>query len=388
VSAASPPLDPPLSSLSNRDRFLIAVLMMVSLGLLMVYSASITSRPSLAEQTYLLRHATFLGVALVAGVTAVAMPITIWQRLAPVLFAGTFVLLVAVLIPGVGTEVNGARRWLRLGPLSLQPSELAKLTLPLMLCWVVDRRRDEQGHIVAVVPPFIPVAVAVFLVLQQPDLGTALFLCLVSAICLFVSGWPIWQFVLAGGCVVPLAAGVFALRPYQWARIEGFLATWRDLSLAPYQVRQSLLTLGSGGWTGLGLGRGQQKLSFLPEPNTDFVFAVVGEELGLLGTLGVGLLWMAIFLFGLKLLKDLPETSFAFAVGMTLLTQLVLQAAINAGAVTALLPATGIPHPLMSYGGSSLLVTMLSLGIILSAARTCSPDDVERSHAAASPDTC
>lgn len=355
---------------SARDACCAAVLMLLGIGLLMVFSASMTSRPSMAEQTYLLRHLTFLGIAVTGCVAAAMMPVSLWQRIAPALFVVTLGLLVIVLIPGVGTEVNGARRWLRFGPLSVQPSELAKLSLPLMLCWSIARRRDESGSINGVVPPFIPVVLMVFLVLQEPDLGTALFLCLTAGLCLFASGWPVWQFVLAGGCVAPLAAGVVALRPYQWERIHGFVTTWTDFSSAPYQVRQSLTTLGVGGWNGVGLGRGSQKLSFLPEPNTDFVFAVVGEELGLVGTLGIGLIWLTLFVLGLRMLSRLPQTSFEFAVGVTLLTQLVLQAVINAAVVTALLPATGIPHPLLSYGGSSLVVSLVSVGVMLSCARS------------------
>lgn len=354
----------------TRDLFLAVVAMLLSIGLMMVYSASITSRPSMAEQTYLLRHLTFLGVALFAGGVAAWVPIDVWRRVAPALFAITVLLLIVVLIPGVGTMVNGARRWLRCGPLSLQPSEVAKVSLPLFLCWMIDRRRDAHGRIVAVVPPFIPVAILVFLVSQQPDLGTALFLTMTAGLCLFVAGWPVWQFVMAGGCVAPLAAGVVALRPYQWERIEGFLATWTDPNGAPYQVRQSLTTLGVGGLSGAGLGRGTQKLSFLPEPNTDFVFAVIGEELGVLGTLTTGALWMGVLFFGLRLIERLPQTSFAFTAAVTLLAQLVLQATINAGVVTALLPTTGIPHPLVSYGGSSLVVSVVSVGIVLSAARS------------------
>ena len=354
----------------TRDAFSATVLLLLSVGLLMVFSAGMTSRPSTAEQADLLRHLLFLGVALTIGTAAALLPARFWRSAAPIVFASTLLLLIVVLIPGVGTMVNGARRWLRFGPASLQPSEVAKVALPLFLCWTTERRRDRSGRITAVVPPLVPVAATVFLVLQQPDLGTALFLCLTAAICLFVCGWPMRHFVLAGGCVAPLAAGVVVLRPYQWARINGFFATWRDLNLAPYQVRQSLATLGGGGWSGVGLGRGTQKLSFLPEPNTDFVFAVIGEELGLLGTFGVGLLWLALFVLGLRLLCHLSTSSFEYTLAVTLAAQLVLQAAINAGVATALLPATGIPHPLISYGGSSLVVSLLSVGIVISASRS------------------
>ncbi|MCA9075071.1 MAG: putative lipid II flippase FtsW [Planctomycetaceae bacterium] len=353
----------------TRDAFVATVLMLLGIGLLMVLSASITSRPSASDQIYLSRHLVFLALAVAGGVTAAAMPPTFWKRIAPLAFLVTFGLLAIVLIPGVGTEVNGARRWLRYGPASLQPSELAKVTLPLFLCWVIDRRRNKFGQIVVAAPPLIPIALTVFLVLQEPDLGTSVFLCLISMICLFIAEWPLWQFVLAGGFAVPFAAGMVALKPYQLERINGFLASWSAFDQAPYQIQQSLTTLGVGGGSGVGLGRGVQKLSFLPEANTDFVFAVIGEELGIIGTLGLIALWTAFFLLGLKLLTRVQRRTFASAAAITLLTQLVLQAAINACVVTALLPPKGIPHPLVSYGGSSLVMSVLAIGIIVSLSR-------------------
>lgn len=352
---------------------MIPVLMLLSIGLIMVMSASITSRPSTSEQIYLSRHLLFLVIASTAGSVAASLPVRFWFRTAPWAFALTVLLLILVLTPGVGSEVNGARRWLRYGPLSLQPSEIAKVTLPLYLCWVVERRRDRFGRIAVATPPLIPIAVTVFLVLQEPDLGTSVFLCLTSMICLFVAGWPLRQFVLAGGLAVPFAAGVVALKPYQRERIEGFLAAWRSFDEAPYQIQQSLTTLGVGGLAGVGVGRGWQKLSFLPEANTDFVLAVIGEELGLIGTLGVVTLWVALFATGVRLFSQTPPRTFAFVAGVTLLTQLVLQAAINTCVVTALLPPKGIPHPLVSYGGSSLLASLSAVGIIVSLSRAACP---------------
>jgi cell division protein FtsW len=352
-----------------RDAFLATVMMLLSLGLIMVVSASVTSRPSETDERYLLRHLMFLVVAVAAGAVAAAVPPRFWQRAAPWCFAGTIALLVLVLIPGIGREVNGARRWLRCGSISLQPSEIAKVTLPLYLCWVVERRRLRSGRIEGIAPPLVPIALTAFLVLQQPDLGTSIFLCTTAMLCLLLTGWPLFPFVLAGGLVVPPAAGLLALRPYQQERIEGFLAAWRDLDAAPYQIQQSLTTLGVGRWLGVGLGRGTQKLSFLPEANTDFVFAVIGEELGLVGTLAVIGLWLSFFALGLRLLRRVPPHSFAYAAAVTLLTQLVLQAAINVAVVTSLLPAKGIPHPLISYGGSSLVMSLVAVGIVLSLAR-------------------
>jgi cell division protein FtsW len=205
--------------------------------------------------------------------------------------------------------------------------------------------------------------------LMQPDLGTAAFLVLSGGLVLFLAGWPLYRFLVGGLLAAPAAVFLVALRPYQIKRITGFLATWSDMAQAPYQLKQSLIALGSGGLWGVGLGKGLQKLSFLPEANTDFVFAVVGEELGMLGTLGLIALWSGLFLVGLRLIARLPGGSFEAVLATGLLAQLVLQAALNVAVVTAMVPPKGIPHPLISYGGTSLLVSLMALGIILSLTR-------------------
>jgi len=204
------------------------------------------------------------------------------------------------------------------------------------------------------------------LVFVEPDLGTSIFLVIGTTALLFAAGVPLWRFALLGLAAVPCAVALATLRPYQWERVTGFLDAWSDPQSAPYQLRQSLITLGSGGWSGTGLGRGWQKLSFLPEPNTDFVFAVLGEELGMAGTLGVIVTWTVLVFFGLKLFARPGIGRFRRLVGTTLLCQLALQAAINAGVATALLPSKGIPHPFLSYGGSNLVVSLTALGMIVS----------------------
>ena len=416
-----------------RNIFLSLACVLLGVGLLMVYSSSITARPTEFEQVYLSRHVSFLGFALACGVTAALLPAEFWRRAAPWCFALTLLLLAAVLVPGVGYHVKGAQRWLRYGSLSMQPSEVAKITLPLFVCWwlakrnfaicnlqfaicnsssvvvgspdpttPVDRRspyprecdaggdlRSAQWHGRETGPqhrsvPQRPsirarwhgfwllaaVGAIVLLVAKEPDLGTAAFLALSAALALFLGGWPLRNFCLAGAGAVPLLVGVAALRPYQFQRISGFIATWRDIDLAPYQVKQSLTTLGVGGIQGVGLGRGWQKLSFLPEANTDFVFAVVGEELGLIGTLGMLALWVALFVTGVRLLSHLTPRSFAHTAGLTLLTQLIAQAALNIAVVTAMVPPKGISLPLVSYGGSSLVVSIVALGLIVSLSRS------------------
>ncbi|HUG89958.1 MAG TPA: putative lipid II flippase FtsW [Planctomycetaceae bacterium] len=350
--------------------FLALVAVLLAFGILMVHSASITSWPTEFEQVYLSRHLAFVLVAVTAAAVCASLPSHFWSRGAPWVFWGTVFLLAVVLIPGVGTRVNGAQRWLRFGPLSLQPSELATIALPLMLCRLADSRRQRwQRFFAGTLPVVWPILVVVPLVLVEPDLGTAALLTLGATIALFVAGWPLRHLLLAAVLAVPAAGLLVAFRPYQVQRITGFLAAWSDAGEAPYQLTQSLVSLGEGGLFGVGLGKGWQKLSFLPEANTDFVFAVVGEELGLAGTLGLVAVWAGLFVAGLRLIAPLPRNSFASAAAFTLLVQLVLQAVVNMAVVTALVPPKGIPLPLISYGGSDLLAGLASIGIVLSLTR-------------------
>lgn len=336
----------------------------------MVQSASITSRPTDFEQVYLSRHLAFLALGVLAAAVASVLPATFWFKAAPWLLLATVILLVLVLIPGVGTRVNGAQRWLRFGSWSLQPSELAKLALPLFLCRAIELRRGRlREWLSGTLPVLWPVAIVVPLVAREPDLGTALFLTSVAGLTLFAGGWPLRNFIIGTALAAPAAGFLLVMKPYQMERITGFVNTWSDFNHAPYQLKQSLVTLGAGGVSGVGIGNGWQKLSFLPEANTDFIFAVVGEELGLIGTLGLIALWTAVYVSGLRLIAPLARSGFAWLASFILLTQLVLQAAINVAVVTAMVPPKGISHPLVSYGGSSLVVSLVSLGVILSLAR-------------------
>lgn len=360
----------------DRRWFLTLAGVLLGFGVLMVHSASITSRPTNFEQIHLSRHLVFLTLGLAAAGCAVILPVRVWRWLAPWLFALTLVLLVLVLIPGIGTRVKGAQRWLRLGPASLQPSELAKLALPLFLGAVLERYRGWlRSWMVGPIVFCLPAALMVPLVLLEPDLGTALFLCFGVAVMLWLSGWPVRNF-LAGVCTaIPAVVYLVINKPYQLQRITGFVATWTDLNQAPYQIQQSLATLGAGGFWGVGLGKGWQKLSFLPEANTDFVFAVIGEELGMLGTLSVVALWSGLLYFGLRLVAPLPRGGFERTVATTLLLQIVFQAALNIAVVTALVPPKGISHPLISCGGSNLVVSLMCLGAIVGLANPARRDE-------------
>jgi len=361
-----------------RSTFVSLVTVLLGIGVLMVFSSSMTARPSDFEQIYLSRHLLYLSIAVALAFVVATIPAEWLLRLAPTFFGGTVLLLLAVLIPGLGVRVNGSQRWLRLGLMSFQPSELAKVTLPLFLCWLLEQRRasvaaaggvDSRPWLHRTGEVLAPIGLCGLLVLVEPDLGTAAFLTLIGAMTLFLSGWPIRDFALGLGGIIPLAVGLVALKPYQLRRLEGFVQAWIDFQNAPYQVKQSLTTLGAGGAAGVGLGRGWQKLSFLPEANTDFVFAVVGEELGLAGTLSILTVWFSLLVTGLLLLRPMAGERSRSVVGTTLLTQLVLQALVNIAVVTAMLPPKGIAHPLLSAGGSSLLGSLLAIGVFLSMTR-------------------
>lgn len=361
----------------ERGFFWALTCVLLGFGVLMVHSASITSWPTNFERVYLTKHLTFLAVAVVVASGAATLPARIWYRAAPWIFWATVLLLVAVLIPGVGTSVKGARRWLRIGSLSLQPSELAKLAMPLLIArMTVNRRETLSKWFRGTIPFAIPVGVAVGLVLVEPDLGTSLFVAGSAALALYFGGWPIRNYI--AGLAVALPGVIYAIiaHSYRMRRITDFVSVWTDIPNSDaWQLKQSLLTLGHGGLWGVGLGRGSQKLSFLPESNTDFVFAVVGEELGLAGTIGLAALWCGIFWAGSRLFARFHRDSFAYIAGMTLITQMVVQATLNAAVVTALVPTTGVPHPLVSYGGTSLFVSILSFGVMVSLSRAEEPAD-------------
>ena len=359
---------------SERDslrRLLIGLIaVLVCIGIQMVQSASLTSRPSEQDSVFLGKHLGYLVISLLCAAVASQLRAEWLQKHATTFFYGLVILLVALLIPGIGSRINGAQRWLRCGGLSLQPSELGRIILPLMAATIITAQRTTTGFTVSTIPKTLLPLLTLPLIAIEPDLGATVFLGAGFILALFLGGWPLRYFVACGLLVVPAAASLLILKPYQMERIRGFMAAWQDLSQAPWQVRQSLLSIGSGGLKGTGIGGGWQKLSYLPEANTDFVFAVIGEELGLLGTMTVCFVWIAVFLTGRAALRHLARTSFEWILGTTLLLQLVLQAMANIAVVTALVPPKGVPHPFISYGGTNLLVSLTAIGLIVGMSRS------------------
>ena len=345
----------------------LVTLGLVAFGLVMVYSAS-SARAALAADDpayYLKRQAIY---ALV-GITALAiLSRTDYRRLRlgilPLLL-GSFALLVAVLV--LGTPVNGARRWLELGPATLQPSELAKLSLALWLAAFLARRPAPQSLGELLRPIGIVVGTAFGLVLVEPDLGTSIAIAIMAAAVLAVAGTRFATLAGAGVIGFFLVAAAIWAEPYRRERLLAFLDPWQDPEGSGFQSVQAMLALGSGGFFGTGLGESVQKVYYLPEASTDMIFAIVGEELGLVGAFAVVAAFVVFGYAGFNVALGCRDPfGKLLAAGITALV--CGQAAVNLSAVMGLAPLTGIPLPFVSYGGSSLIVGLASVGILLNIA--------------------
>jgi cell division protein FtsW len=345
----------------------LVTLALVAFGLVMVYSAS-SARALLGSDDpayYLKRQALYAVAGLVA---LVLLSRTDYRRLrhaaGPLLLA-SFVLLVAVL--AVGTAVNGARRWIPLGTLTFQPSELAKLALALWIAGLLARRPAPQTLADLVRPIGLVVGAACALILVEPDLGSALAIVIMVAAILLVAGTPVRTLATGSGIAGMLVLAAIWFEPYRRARIFSFIDPWHDPQGAGFQSVQAMIALGSGGIFGVGLGESVQKIYYLPEASTDMIFAIVGEELGLVGVLAV-IGAFALFAYaGLNIALHCHDPfGKRLAAGLTALV--CGQAAVNVSAVMGLAPLTGVPLPFVSYGGSSLVVGLASVGILLNIA--------------------
>ena len=350
------------------DMWLFAVaLVLLSTGVVMVYSASaIVAADRFRDPYFFLKRQVFWA-ALGCGALWIALR-TDYRRIEKLvlpLLALAAVLLVLVLIPGLGVSVNGSRRWLRLGPLSFQPAELAKLALVVYLAAFLARKReqlDDFWH--GLVPPLAIGGILAVLVLLQPDLGNAITLLVLTVGLLFLAGARITWLALLAIPAIPLAALAVWMAPYRMRRVFAFLDPWQDPRGSGFQIIQSWLAFGSGGLLGRGIGESRQKLFYLPEAHTDFVFAILGEELGFVGAAAVVLLFAALVWRGLRVGLRATEPFGAYlALGITVLV--ATQTLVNLGVVTGMLPTKGLPLPFLSFGGSALLVTMLSTGVLL-----------------------
>lgn len=275
-----------------------------------------------------------------------------------------------VLIPGIGREVGGARRWFRFGFVSFQPSELSNLAMIIYIADFVSRKGDTiKTFFKGFMPPMFILSLVLLLILIQPDLGTCVALGIVVFTMLFVAGIRLSYLLSVIVASIPLLYILIFSVAYRRMRILSFLNPWIDPKGSGFQVIQSQIALGSGGIFGLGLGHSKQKLFYLPAAHTDFIFSIVGEELGLLGTIGIIILFMVFIQQGLKVIKT-ANNKFGYFLSLGLVLMISLKAIINIGVSCGLLPTKGLPLPFISYGGSSLIFDMISVGILMNIVRT------------------
>lgn len=342
----------------------ILTILLLSFGLIMIYSASVAEalRDFGTKWYFVLLQMKWAAVGIVMMLIVSRVPTKTWEALAPYMLIGGLFLLILVVIPGIGTKVQGARRWLVLPFFTLQPSELIKLVEIIYLSSWLTKKNISVSQFMA----FLGVIGG--LIMLQPDMGTTIVVTSIAMIMYFISGHPLKNIAIVAG--VGLVAGVLAIafEPYRMSRLTTFLNPASDPLGNSYHVRQVILGLGSGGITGLGIGRSRQKYEYLPESTTDSIFAVVGEELGFIGAV----MLIAAFVYLISMLfKVATHARSAFAanlaggVGGWIGSQVIL----NLAAMVALTPLTGIPLPLVSYGGSALIMVLTGIGVALSVAR-------------------
>jgi cell division protein FtsW len=357
---------------SSTAVLLVATVIVLNVvGVVMVLSASsVASLTNYGSPWYFFfRQIMWTVLGLGAFVFALRFDYRRWRALVRPLLIVSIVLLLVVLVPGVGIYVSGSRRWLGAGMLRFQPSEIAKLALLLYAADLVSRRSGELHDWRRVVRPVVLVlGLFAALVMKEPDLGSAMVIAIVVLAVLVAGGVKKRHLAVVFGLGITAVTALALLEPYRRTRMLTFLDPFADASNSGYQISQSLIALGSGGFTGVGLGAGRAKWNFLPNAHTDFIFAIIGEELGLIGCFLVMGLFIAFAVFGARAALRAPDRFGALvAAGATV--WVVGQAVINIGAVVGLLPVTGIPLPFVSFGGSALITTMLATGILVNVAR-------------------
>lgn len=355
-----------------RGNLLVVSTILLCIGVVMIYStSSIYAWERYQDGAFFLkRHLSFVAIGIilaVAGMMADYRRMRSWVR--PLLLIA-FLLLVLVLIPGIGREVSGARRWFRFKFISFQPSEFASTVMVFYMADFIARKGSQmKSFLKGFLPPLCILGACSVLILMQPDLGTTMSIAIVVFLMLYVSGARLSY--LAGTVLAALPALwvlIFTV-PYRRMRIMAFLNPWLDPKGSGFQIIQSQIALGSGGIFGVGLGHSRQKLFYLPAAHTDFIFSIIGEEFGLMGTLGVIALFLLFIYQGYKIVRSCHDT-FDMFLAFGLVVMISLKAAINIGVSCGVFPTKGLPLPFISYGGSSFIFDMLGLGLLLNIART------------------
>jgi cell division protein FtsW len=372
----------PTAAMARRDRVLLlaATAALVAVGLVMVLSASSVQAFEDYGSSFLffLRQAAYAAVGGAALWVASRMRYQAWKHLSLPLLALSTILLGLVLIPGLGTVAGGSARWIQLGPITIQPSEPAKLAVIAFTAALLASRWQRLGDPRQLMMPLIPVVLVIsILIMLQPDMGTTIIVVASVAVLLFSAGARMKHLLIGAAGLVTLGLGLIFVEGYRWARFISYGDPWQDPQGSGYQAIQSLTALGSGGMFGLGLGASRQKFGFLPNAHTDFIYSIIGEELGLVGALLVLLLFGLLVYAGVRIALHAPD-GFGRLLAIGITGWFGIQALTNLGAVTGLLPITGVPLPFVSFGGSALVISLVAVGILLSiskASRRRSPAD-------------
>lgn len=350
---------------------LFTMLVLIFFGALMIYSSTSVITPLLAltrknitEYYYFKRHLFTMAVGCFVMIFAYKVKPSALERAATPLLIFSFCLLALVFVPHIGMSGGGARRWIRLWPTTFQPSELVKLAMVIFLAKYMSQPGYDTEKVTSFLKPLAIMAIFQAVFMKQPDFGSTMSLAFLTFTLLFISGARLRYMACLLAAAVPVIYKLIIMEPYRRARFTAFLNPWNDPQGGGFQLVQSFISLGSGGITGLGLGESKQKLSFLPASHTDFIFCLVGEELGLIGAAALIALFVCLFLRGISIANNAKDKFlFYLAYGLTLMIS--VQALINFAVVTGLVPTKGLPLPFLSYGGSALLVNMAAVGILL-----------------------
>ncbi|MGE8079301.1 stage V sporulation protein E [Peribacillus loiseleuriae] len=358
---------------SNPDFILIIVtLSLLAIGLIMVYSASaIWAAYKFDGDSFYFakRQLLFAGVGVVAMFFIMNVDYWTWRTWAKLIIIVCFVLLLAVLVPGIGVERNGSRSWIGVGAFSIQPSEFMKLAMIAFLAkFLSERQKFITSFKKGLMPSLGIVFLAFGLIMLQPDLGTGTVMVGTCVVMIFVSGARVVHFVWLGLLGVAGFVALIASAPYRIKRITSFLDPWADPQNSGFQMIQSFYAIGPGGLFGLGLGQSRQKFFYLPEPQTDFIFAIISEELGFIGGTLVILLFALLLWRGVRIALGAPDL-YGSLVAVGIIAMVAIQVMINIGVVTGLMPVTGITLPFLSYGGSSLTLMLIAIGVLLNISR-------------------
>lgn len=359
-----------MNGVTSRHLLMLSAGILCCIGLVMVSSASMVVGETRYDSTFyfLFRHLVWMVGGLVAGMIAMNIPVERLQKNVLLLLLISFALLVIVLIPGIGKRINGSMRWIGVGPLTMQPSEAAKFAVVLYMASYLVRRQDVvRSQWRGFITPMAVVFLGVFLLLLEPDFGASVVMVSAAMAMLFLAGTPILQFAVMISLAAVAAVFAVILEPYRLKRMVSFMDPWADQFNSGYQLSQSLIAFGRGEWFGVGLGRSIQKLSYLPEAHTDFVFAIYAEEFGLVGVLiMIALFWLLVrSILKIGQAAELGGRIYGAYVAYGVAVLIGMQALFNIGVNMGLFPTKGLTLPLVSYGGSSLLAVFAMLGVVL-----------------------